>query len=288
MKFYTKEWYELMQKTDYTVGLKAIPDKEYSDKEIKAFYESDLKKEIARDKKLHKLMKNGKSGFEMLFGGLGDMSFDLSFDDVPIENEFDPSETIACFKESYRNLLRYAAENYPPWVSEVVDKRLLALWRMPASAYDRLKAEERENKKKFNSINKKALRVLSSQNIPEDLKASFAYHDSAVLKIQKQGKNVIMYLRKDGYWPDDDTPYTKLVFENVKTAEREEGITLRCSKDFEGFVSSNCHYLYDELYKRMDGFEIHMMFTCGGKLKYFTVACENVIVYDGVELWKEF
>lgn len=289
LKFYTKEWYELMQKTDYTTGLKAVPDKEYSDKEIKAFYESDLKKEIARDKKLHKFMAgNNTSAFDFLFGGLGGISLTIDEDEPACETEFDPSETIACFKESYRNLLRYAASNYPSWVSESVDKRLLALWRMPKSALMRLKAEEKEAKRRFNAINKKAEKALSSQDIPEGIKQAFCYHDASVLRISNQGKNTVMYLRKDGCWPDDDTPYAKLVFKNVSLFEREDGIVLRCAKDGDGFVSSRCYYLYDEIYRTKDGFEFHMMFTCGGKLKYFTVRCENVEIFDGVDLWKEF
>ena len=42
MKFYTKEWYELMQCQNYTSGLKKIPDKVYTDDDIQAFYDKDL------------------------------------------------------------------------------------------------------------------------------------------------------------------------------------------------------------------------------------------------------
>ncbi|MDO5521163.1 MAG: hypothetical protein Q4G58_11790 [bacterium] len=31
MKYYTKQWYNSMQKTDYTCGIKKIPDKKYKD-----------------------------------------------------------------------------------------------------------------------------------------------------------------------------------------------------------------------------------------------------------------
>ena len=48
MKFYTKEWYELMQHQNYTSGLKKIPDKVYTDEEIQAFYDKDLNAEGKR------------------------------------------------------------------------------------------------------------------------------------------------------------------------------------------------------------------------------------------------
>ena len=53
MKYYTKEWYALMQKQHYTGGLAVIPDKEYTDAEIKAFLEQDLQAEIENDRSIH-------------------------------------------------------------------------------------------------------------------------------------------------------------------------------------------------------------------------------------------
>lgn len=46
MKYFTKEWYELMQHLDYTVGMEPIADKKYSDEEIAALYENKRKTAI--------------------------------------------------------------------------------------------------------------------------------------------------------------------------------------------------------------------------------------------------
>lgn len=51
MKYFTKEWYKLMQCLDYTICMKPIADKEYSDEEIAALYDKKLKAEIARDRR---------------------------------------------------------------------------------------------------------------------------------------------------------------------------------------------------------------------------------------------
>ena len=45
MKFYTKDWYELMQKLDYCVCMRPISDGEYSDDDIKKLYNKRLKAE---------------------------------------------------------------------------------------------------------------------------------------------------------------------------------------------------------------------------------------------------
>ena len=44
MNFYTKEWYELMQRQNYTSRLKKIPDKVYTDEEIKHDHISKIQK----------------------------------------------------------------------------------------------------------------------------------------------------------------------------------------------------------------------------------------------------
>ena len=58
MKYYTKEWYELMQRQHYTSGLHKIPDKTYSDQEIQAFYDADLAAEVAHDEMLYNTPPN--------------------------------------------------------------------------------------------------------------------------------------------------------------------------------------------------------------------------------------
>lgn len=58
MKYYTKKWYELMQKQHYTSGLQKIPDKAYSDQEIQAFYDADLATEVAHDREIYDTAPN--------------------------------------------------------------------------------------------------------------------------------------------------------------------------------------------------------------------------------------
>ena len=72
MKYFTKEWYDLMQRMNYTCGMKCIPDKEYTDAEIKALYDKKLKKEIAHNRKLH----NTPVNMEYLYDLLEPESFD--------------------------------------------------------------------------------------------------------------------------------------------------------------------------------------------------------------------
>ena len=116
MKYYTKEWYDLMQRMHFTSGMTVVADRDYTDAEIRALYEQDLEKEIEYDRSIHRG-----------------------------EEPFDPSETIACFRDCYRGRLNYAVSAYPAWFRETADRRLLALNRMTESDYQRLAAEETAN-----------------------------------------------------------------------------------------------------------------------------------------------
>ena len=46
MKYFTKEWYELIGKAHYTVGIEQIEDREYTEEDILELYNKKLKEEI--------------------------------------------------------------------------------------------------------------------------------------------------------------------------------------------------------------------------------------------------
>ena len=313
MKFYTKEWYELMQRQNYTSGLKKIPDKVYTDEDIQAFYDKDLKAEIARDRKIHNTPPGPYDWeYELLapdrftpetFLFENEETGELFHPETPeiarqyLEQErrqaqerfaarspFDPTETIACFRDTYRSVLRYGFPHFPQWAQESVDKRLLALNRIPESAYKRLKKEERANRRAFEKIEAEAAAVLTQQDIPEEIRSQFRFHDADVLAIKKAGSDVALYLRKDGGWSGDATPYIKILFRNVKLFDREKGFALRPKINEHGELGSSCKYLYDELYRDGNSYEIHMLFWTPKALRYLTIHCEDIQFEDNIAL----
>ena len=313
MKFYTKEWYALMQRQNYTSGLKKIPDQVYSDEDIHKFYHKDLNDEIARDREIYntppgpydweeKLLQPDRFRPDM-FLFEHEETGELFHPETPeiaryyLEQNhqqaqkrfaarlpFDPTETIECFRDCYRGMLRYGFLRFPQWVQESVDPRLLALNRIPESAYKRLKKEDQVNRRAFEKINAKAAAVFDQQDIPEEIRESFCFHDSSVLAIKKVRSDVELYLRKDGGWMGDATPYIKIVFKNIQQFDREKGFSLRPRLDADGDLRTSCTYLYDELYRTEDGYEIHMLFCSPKNLRYLTICCEDIRFEDNIAL----
>lgn len=306
MRFYTKEWYELMQHQDDLSGIQKIPDVNYSEQDIKAFYQQDLEAEVSQERERYNTPPTWDWQEELL-GPERFSSEDFLFEDETgtlfhpqtpeiartcLEADFhraleafdgrppfDPQETISCFQECYRSKLRYAWKYFPQWVQESVDKRLLALDRMPVSAYDRLQKEAEATRQAFEEQNAQAEAELSAQDIPPELREAFCFHDAQVLKLRRRGHRAVLLLCKDGYW---DEPYTTITFEGVRWLEREPSLVLRCRPDGDKLLVSNCQYLYDELYRTQEGYEVHMLLWTRKALRYLTVCCENIRIDHSV------
>lgn len=307
MRFYTKEWYELMQHQDDLSGIQKIPNRSYSDQDIKAFYQQDLEAEMAQELERYNtpplwnwqeelLAPERFSPANFLFEEEGtgklfhpqtpeiariylESDFRRALEAFEHRPPFDAQETISCFRACYRSKLRYAWKYFPQWVWESADKRLLALDRMPASVYDRLQKEIQAKQQIFDTINLQAEAELSSQDISPELREAFCFHDAQVLKLRRQGHRAVLLLCKDGAW---DNPYTTITFEEVRWLEREPGLVLRCRPGGDGLLVSNCQYLYDELYHTQEGYEVHMLLWTSKALRYLTVCCENIQIDHSV------
>ena len=93
-----------------------------------------------------------------------------------------------------------------------------------------------------------------------------------------------VYLRKDGGWSGDATPYIKVIFKNVRQLDREKGFSLRPRLDEHGELATRCIYLYDELYRNEDGYEVHMLFWTPKSPRYLTIHCEDIQFEDNIAI----
>ncbi|MBR4410369.1 MAG: DUF4085 family protein [Firmicutes bacterium] len=188
MRYYTKDWYQLMQNSHYVSGMKVLPDKEYTDEEIKSFYDADLAEELEHDRRFHE--ERG--------------------------TDFDPEETVRCFEDFYQGIKTYALNRYPDWARETLDPRLIALNRIPQTPYIRLKEVEDTSKAAFDKINEDAMAVLENQDIPAEIRSAFRFHDADVLELKEAGHDCVLIL---GY---DEPPYTAVIFKNTVFIDLEE------------------------------------------------------------------
>ncbi len=311
MRYYTKEWYALMQRMDQGAELKKIPDKAYTDAEIRALYEKKKRAFIAEERRDYDTPPDFPDISELLQGDFdpedwliegenGELRHPTGPDEArewlekdqkaaqaQFENRppFDADEAAREFDTVYRMRLKYAAEWYPPWVTEAADRRLPALELAPESVYKRLRAESRANRAAWRKIERDAARELARQDVPDALRQSFAFHDAAVLSFRKAGRGCVLLLRMDGGWPEGVSPYARIVFTDAEVLEND-GLHVRTSRQEDGTPTSNVSWLYHELYRMPEGgYELHMLLWVNRSrepLRYLTVRCRDLRVETNV------
>ncbi len=290
MRYFTKEWYDLMQRLDYTLCMKPIEDKVYSDDDIRALYEKELKKEIRSAERDYNAPPEFVD-FDIDEMDLDDfVSFDPQtnklvkfsskqevidsiererrrameeFDNRPPFGKENIAEIENDFKQRYEGELKYGMDRYPDDIRSKLDPRLVALGFLPRSVFDELKALSKSNKKKFDAINRQATKVLKKQNLSDEIAEKFYFHDANVLSVKEDGGDLVMLLRLDVACYDGETPYTRVIFKNASVLEREDT------------ADGDCVFLYDEIYKNDGGYEVHILLESDG-LKYLTVACKEI------------
>lgn len=302
MKYFTKEWYNLMQCLGYTICMKPIADKEYTDEEIAALYDKKLKAEIARDRRQYNEppqfidmdFDNAElDDFVFFDGETGTMKRPESIEEVKREYEeeraraaeefanrppFDPKETIETFEAVYQGGLEHGYMRFPDWVKDKVDIRLIALDYLPKSVYEELKTEQKKNKAAFDKIEREARKALAkeSKKIPERITSNFGFHDGTVLSLEQVGADLVMMIKEDGVPFERETPYVCVAFTNGKIKERDENLTFEAD-------GVQCAWLYDELYKTENGYEAHMLLT-DKDLCYLTIDCDDIIIEKDIEI----
>ncbi len=312
MRYYTKEWYALMQRMDCASGLKKIPDQAYTEAEIRTLYEKAARAFVAQERRAYNRPPDFPDLSELFAGDFnpedwliedetGELRHPVSAAEARASLErdqqaareqfehrpaFDADEAAREFASIYRSKRRFLPRWYPAWMGEAADVRLLALGLAPESVYVRLKAEDRANRAAWRRINRAAERALARQDLPEDLQQGFPFHDAALLSFRKAGRGYVMTLRQDGGWPEDVSPYARIVFEEAEVVEND-ALRLRTVPAGDGSRTSNVSWLYHELYRTPAGYELHMLFwrnRAKEPLAYLTVRCRDLHTETNVAL----
>lgn len=169
---------------------------------------------------------------------------------------------------------RYEA-NLPEGIKEkIADMRVFALGYCSGEVLKALKMLDRDTRKKLKQTEEKEMRARLAENLPAELTDKIIFHDCEVTKVSFEGRDIIIKFDITGGF----TIYDTLIFRNAEIVEQEESIL-------------NARWIYDELYRTDDGYEIHIMFE-GEKfselfadigdikegLCYLTIRCSDIAV----------
>ena len=301
MKYYTKDWYVLMQQLNYTAGMQPIADKKYTDAELTKLCSDKIKQEIEHDRKEYNtppikaqinfdkyspddfVTFDAKSGVLKKAQSMEEVR--KKFEDMYAESleqfnsrpPYDPADTIERFKERYKSDMEYGYLRFPEWVKKAADIRLIAMGYLPESVYKDLEAESVRNAKLYEAINAEARQQLDKQDIPEEIAKNLMFHDGEILSFEQVGNDVVMLIHEDCLPYEGQTAYTKVTFKDAEIIERDENLKFeRRQIEVNGrSCDSYCVWLYEELYKTDDGYKVHMLLSEDG-LGYLTIACRDI------------
>lgn len=310
MRYFTKQWYDLMQRLDYCICMKSVADREYTDGDIAALYDKCLKREVARARREYDTppqyisLDADELGLDDIYifdEAAGVMKRPESIEQVEamIEAErerdlaefenrppFDDAEAVRDFEEGYNARLEYEYKRFPEAEIAGVDKRLIALGYLPKSVFDRLKALSKANKREFDEINRSARKALSAaaKAMPKRVAAAFdGLHDAEILSIDNVGGDVAVTVELCGVPFDDracDEDDCGAESEPMPTSAKR--IVFKSAETIErdeAELGGGAFWLYDELYPADGGYEAHIMYECDG-LKYLTLRCTDIAVED--------
>lgn len=186
MRYYTKEWYKLLQSIGTVDLFEPVIDKEYSDSEIEALYQDMLEKHVQEerdsydeppmfdlDEWMEDFPEEEFDPDDYLISDFDEDGEEINFRNPETYEElkqyqideyerewkefesrppFDEEESVSDFEENYRDSLEEPDEDIPKWVLEEVDPRLIAIGVLPEGVYERLRAEEEEMQLRFDEI----------------------------------------------------------------------------------------------------------------------------------------
>ena len=314
MRYYTKEWYTLLQQVGLSELFEPVLDKDYTDEEIEALYQDMMEKQVQEEHDLYDEppfvlteedeidpedfdpkdyfvgiidedgeieVRNPESYEEFLEFQKREME-EMLFD---YENRepFDEEEARAEFAEDYQDNLEEPDEDIPQWIMDTVDPRLIAMWVLPESAYRRLAEEDAEMQERFDELDDAADEAM------EDFYESITSDELADLiddLEEMTGDYVVAYIEAGDEielsfsgWDEDGEEVRRSIFMNDAEILEKEPLDLQVETDEDGDTISNCDLVESEFYLEDDMFELHFLFDNEDEgLKYLTVRCGEITV----------
>lgn len=310
MRYFTEEYFKLFV---HHMNVRRVADKKYSNKEIETLKKRQLNRLIRKAEIAHDIPPTKFDIYKYTQGPDGLKAEDFLYTDpetyetvIPSSLEefdrifeqkyrkeckefesrppFSPKRTVERFEEQCALRRDKNFARLPEWVYDSVDIRLIELGYLPASAYDRLKDEDREREKRRRQIERAARNDPQLEGVPKELKKEFGFHDGDVLYLKETNDDLEMLIHEDFPREGHTTPHIKIKFFGGRIFERDEHLNF----DFVDFTladgtkcKSFCQWMDEELYKTDEGNEAHMIFATPDGYACLTIACRDIIFeYD--------
>jgi hypothetical protein len=254
MKYMTKEWYETSQNTFLHLSLKVSKKAEvFSEDYFRNLYKSEEKAW------LRLLESYSDEELEKIYPG----EFQTKYaDGRQLElSEIEKGKKVY-FKQALQSNIKRLKRNLPDEIlQKIADIRVLALDRASADIKKEITAYCKANKKAVDSAMNAYRKEykMSFKNGEPTFAENFDFHDCIVVACRKKGKDTVLTLDNSGGF----TTINQIIFKNCSILKKDTPL-------------HGAWWLYDEIYKTNDGYEIHTLLDKNGKLIDFIVYATDV------------
>lgn len=264
MKYFTKEWYKKMQHTCLYTGLKVNNKAEENSEDFYRELYIETKKRYVKDLSIFTDYKKFKKNY------LENIEDYKELKEEDIRQEFLNSKEKMFFgmsiEEHFNYLQNDLIKEYKMNILEnilkkVKDIRVLALGCVSSEVYKLLKEYSATNIKLVKEKIREYAKVEEEQFKNESIEfVEESFHDCFVVDVIKEKIDLVIKLDNEPGFTDK----TKIIFKNYSIILDED--------------IKETHWLYNEVYKNKDRYEVHILTAVNDYLKELIIECDDIII----------
>ena len=245
MKYFTKEWYDLCQRTSFHLSLVEEQQAEtFSEQYFQQLYNSELKSWIELQEEIASIMDT--------------METVNSEEHEPFTRE----QAILQFHDSFLFNQMWLQQELPETiVQQIADIRVFALNKATRSVINTVTEFCEENEKIVTSTSEEYRNYYkeASHSFGKEIVENFGFHDCTIKNSVQKGNSLTLLLDNSGGFTSID----EVTFENFNILKQDD-------------VLENSWWLYEEIYKVNGKYEFHVLLQDGKGLIDFVISADQV------------
>lgn len=176
---------------------------------------------------------------------------------------FDPMGEERSFDEfCARELETYRTRTPEPILTKVADLRLLAVGYCTREVFRDLKHYAQQCREQTEQTMDRAWEEIKAQGLDEAFTGEHSLHDSVILTMEREGEDLVIEFERDEVeWPE------------IKAVRFRGAVILTQEQDVE-----NAWWLYDEIWRNGEGYEVHALLWRDDGVFELTVQCRDTEV----------
>ncbi|WP_270167180.1 DUF4085 family protein [Paenibacillus sp. SYP-B4298] len=288
MRYLTAKWYDLCQKIDLGSHLRVHRGADQLDEALYArLYKRKEKEHLTIQREIYDtdprfmLERDGSTlvRLDVFLSEETPAQEDTMVYEMPPEQKAHIEQLIAAFdarppfdeehsRQEFRSIhalhVTVAQRTLPPELrAEIADLRVYALGYCTKEIKRRLVAQGKKNEREMRRILNEYALAQQAEPIPQEIRNLFRFHDCRVVSMQAAGgaePGLIIHLNTDGG------------FTNLNRLTLVDGEIIHQTGEIE-----DSSWLYKELYRYEEGYELHVLLSGGKGMVELTVRCREIV-----------